>query len=779
MERTEDYPVGLAKKGKERLANVEQLRSVHWKMSDDDRTSERNRAKIQDLGDYKPPLNSEMLKKSGQKGRFNINFGEYARLLSEAESSYIDGYESPEHLVPIKLNRGVFSEVEQAMHERTMSDEYTKLLRGWDGGYFNYALTVQQFLSQGIGLMFFEDADTWQWTGAGLREFKFPRKTKAHCDAVEICTSEGQIGLARLSNIIEDEEAAKEAGWNVEVVRAAVEGANTDDLYDYENAEDLQEKAKANDFDEEEDTFHPVNVIYSWVKELDGTISFYIGTLRSKTDPNDDDTEPTPDDYLYSKKEAYANFGEAMQIFPYSTGNKGNIYTIRGIGFTVYPQVMASNLMQSAMLDSARDSMSVKYTAPAEREINNIPFVNAGPATFVPHHLNPLKDQFQPDLSKIAIPVLDLLGQQLAAKSSSSSMSSVFNNKQDRRSAEEVGSAMEHFNSLNDGARLLFSRPWRAVLSSSCIRAFNPIQDETSEVGSMALVMQKACVDLGVPPEAFEQIDLHETKTSIPVGAGSKAARSAQFEAGATLYQEMDDVGRANFNKDRAIHHFGVQNAKRYLNFEDKPREIIDERIAILENNDLMEGTWIEPSNSEVSIVHLRVHLQPMEEMIQAVEEGQMELLDFTNKAEVLYKHAEATIQMTAVPEEKADELNMYEQKLQQIGEYLNNGIREREKLQREQAEQEAQGQQQGAEGDPAAEAKVQVEQMKLQVKEAEAQISIERKQTENMLDAEKKSREIAHIDMLHKQKMIQNQEDALQKMQLKDSETAATIKRK
>jgi hypothetical protein len=139
-----------------------------------------------------------------------------------------------------------------------------------------------------------------------------------------------------------------------------------------------------------------------------------------------------------------------------------------------------------------------------------------------------------------------------------------------------------------------------------------------------------------------------------------------------------------------------------------------------------------------------------------------------------------ATIQMTVVPEEQSDELNMYQQKVQQIGEYLNNGIRAREKEQQKQEEEQAQAQAegQGQQGDPAAEAKVQVEQMKLVVKEKEAQIAIERKQTENILDAEKKSREIAHIDMLHKQKLIQNQEDALQKMKLNDAETASKIKR-
>jgi len=781
MKDTEEVgDVEFQEKG-ERLKSVDQARAIVNRLAEDDRPSERNRAKVQDLHDFKPPLNSAMLSRSGQKGRFNINFGDLARAVGEAETSFIDGFESPEHLVPIKLNRGSYAPEEKQQFERIMSDEFTKLIRSWDGGFFNYGLLVNQFLLQGVGIGFFEDKYTWQWQGAGLREFKFPRKTKAHCDSVEMTSCDGQIGRSRLADILENEQAAVDMGWNPSAIRAALKGGYEDQLYDDDNAEDSQEKSKANDLDDEAGSFHPINVSYMWVRENDGTVSYYIFTKNSKSNDFEDSDARSGDGFLYKRLNAYDNIGQALQIFPYNTGTKGNIYTIRAIGFQLYPQVMAKNLMQSAELDASIDGMRTKYRAPSEKEINSMPFLNAGPAQFVPNQYIAIKDQHTPDLTKIASPVIDRLDMQLAAKSASSSMSSVFNNKQDRRSSLEVGSALEHFNSLNDGARLLFSRPWRSLMSESCVRAFADIIDETTDCGRMAMVMQKACTDQGVPAEAFGMIDRHETRTSIPVGAGSKAARSAEFESGATLYQEMDDVGRANFNKDRAIHGFGVQNAKRYLNFEDRPREIIDVRFAILENNDLMEGTWIEPSNSEVHIVHLREHIKPMEEAIQAVEEGQLELIDFTNRMEVVYEHAVATIKLTAVPDEQNDELNMYEQKIQQIGEYLNNGIREREKMQREQAEQEAQMQAQGAQegaGDPAAEAKAQVEQMKLQVKEAEAQIAIERKQTENMLDAEKKSREIAHIDMLHKQKLIQNQEESLQKMKLADADTASKIKR-
>jgi hypothetical protein len=659
-----------------------------------------------------------------------------------------------------------------------MSDEFTKMVRGWDDSYFEYLMMADQFVTHGVAIGYFKDKYTWQWSGAGLREFKFPRKTKASNGSIEICTCEGQLGHAKLSDMISDEEVAKSAGWDVRAVKLAIANAQGD-LYDTDNAEDVQEMGKANDLDDVEGKFNPINIIYAWVKEYDGSVTYCIATKESFTDPDISDCDKKR--FLYRKPRAYDNFGQALQLFPFYTGNKGNIYTIRGLGFMAYPQGTASNLMQSALLDSARDSMSVKYIAPSEREINNIPIVNAGPATFIPSHLQVVDKQYQPDLQRSAMPALEMLKRQMDAKSASSSLSSVFNGGQDRRSAQEVNAAMEHFNSLNSAAMLLWSRPWRALITECCLRAFSEDQDESQEYGQMAILMQKACADRGVPVEVFELIDSHETKTSIPVGSGSKAARSAEFEGGAQMYSVMDDTGRQSFNKDRAIHHFGVERAKRYFNFEDAPREILDERIAILENSDLMERTPIPVSNSEVHMVHLRIHIDKMVELMQQVEEGQMELLDFTNQVEVLYGHAGETLQAASVPGQQEDELNMYQQKIQQIGEYLNNGIREREKMMREQQEQQAQQQAQeaqGGSGDEGDAAKAQIEQLKLQVKAQEAEIAIQKKQTENQLDAEKKAREIAHIDELHKQKMIQQQEESMLKLKLEDAKTASSIKR-
>ena len=303
---------------KERLKSASKLRSIHSKFCEDDRASERNRAKVQDLKDYKPPLKKALLAKAGQRGRFNINFGEMATIVNEASAGYIDNFESPEHLVPIKLERGYLEDLEKTQYERVMSDEFTKLIRGWDSSYFEYLMMVDQFVTHGVAIGYYTDKYTWQWSGAGLREFKFPRKTKASSDGIEICTCEGQLGHAKLADMIADEEVAKSAGWDVRAVRHAL-ASSQGDLYDEENAEDMQEMAKANDLDDISGKFNPINVIYSWVKEYDGTVSYYIACKDTVEYP---EAEGDNDLFLYKKLKAYDNFGQAMQLFPFYTGKQ-------------------------------------------------------------------------------------------------------------------------------------------------------------------------------------------------------------------------------------------------------------------------------------------------------------------------------------------------------------------------------------------------------------------------------------------------------------------------
>ena len=641
-----------------------------------------------------------------------------------------------------------------------MSDEFTRMIRAWGDGLFVYMTMVDQFVTQGVAIGYYKDKIDWQWQAAGLREFKFPRRTKATSGDVEVATCEVQLSPSELAENIQDEDFAKEQGWDVQEVKRVLKSSSSD-LYDDQSPEDQQEREKANDYDDDINPFDVVNLVYAWVKEMDGTVSFYITTKADS-----ESTDRATKSFLFESPSMYDNMAQAIHIFPYYTGNRGNIYTIRGLGYMTYAQDMASNLMQCSMLDSARDSMSVKYIANSEKGITSIPIINAGPYSLVPPSLALVADQKAPDLQRSAMPAIELLNAQSDRRSSSSSLSNVFNNAPDRRSSSEAMAAVEHFSSINSAAMLLWSRPWRDLIIESLSRAFASNQNDQIDSGKMAEEMQQACLQRGVPPEAFNQINLRLSKTSIPVGPGSKAARAAVNQQGARLYTSMDVPGREAFDRDQAIEIFGPEKANEYINFGDGPRETHDHAIARLENNDLLESKEVQPSPSENFMVHLGEHVPVMVQYIQAVEEGQMELTDATRDILEVFKHSVATFEMAVVPELLIPELASYKQQLQQIGEYINNGMRAIAKEERENAEAQ---QQQGGGDDGEANAEDEKSFREEDRKESEHTAKMRR-------DAESFSQRINQDNVAFENEMAQKRADSIQKNALADAAAVSKL---
>lgn len=257
-----------------------------------------------------------------------------------------------------------------------------------------------------------------------------------------------------------------------------------------------------------------------------------------------------------------------------------------------------------------------------------------------------------------------------------------------------------------------------------------------------------------MPPEALQAIDLYETKTGVPAGPGGKAARAAQYEQAAALYTAMDDAGREAFNRDKMIDIMGPEKAARYINIDEAPRELLDHTIARLENNDLLEGSLIEPSNSENHGVHLRIHLEALVEGVQQVESGEVELVEMTQQMYQLYLHAQNTYEIAVVPEMQEQEMQAYEQQLQQIGEYINNGIREIEKMQRDAEQEGEQSPQEGVGMDGQKEAQ------DIQIK------------------AEQHMQKIQITQEAHEQKMALERQKALQDLAITDAKGAQAVQR-
>jgi len=683
----------------ERIRSAHVGRGIYEKLSCDDRPRERNRAKVQAMVDYKPPYDQKALNERGRGSQFNVNFGEGAAIINDAVNNYVDVFTSTETLLDLPLVTDIenLDYDDRDVYQSIMDEEFTTMVRSWDQAMFSFLELVNKFVTHGVAISLFPDKMSWMFSASSLTDFKFPQRTKAVASAIEVCASLEMMSPTQLSEMIRNEEKATELGWDVdEVKRVIVASANlngAEDPYDYDNYEHHEEKVKANEFSESS-VYTPIKVIRLLVKEHSGKVSSYLCSENAYSSENE-----KPEAFMFRSHECYESMNEAMHIFPFYTGTSGNIHTIRGLGHMVYPQVQASNLMQCAMLDSARDAMSTKYITPSEKDISNIPIVQAGPHTLIPSHMQIATVQHSPDLSRSAVPAMNLLSNQISRMSTSSSLANVFNNGQDRRSTFEVGAAIEFYSSINASAMRLFNKPWRELLVEMARRAFRPVQDMKTQAGQMAKKMQERCIERGVPKDLLTKIDFQEAKVRMPVGLGNKSARNAIFAKGAELLTEMDEVGRERFARDRAVELFGPEQAAQYIPNRGQKRQLQDTKIAELENNQLMQGLQVSVDPSENFLAHLRVHIPPMFEMVKQYEEGQAELVDVVQRIMPVWEHANETLSVAVVPSIDVPEINQARQALQQLGEIIGNGIKAIQKQQREAAEAQAQQQAQGGEG--------------------------------------------------------------------------------
>ncbi len=77
--------------------------------------------------------------------------------------------------------------------------------------------------------------------------------------------------------------------------------------------------------------------------------------------------------------------------------------------------------MQCAALDSARDSMSVKYKVNSDKNLSDSPIVYQGANTLISSHVELAQQQHTADLQKSAIPVIGMVSDQISKMSALSS----------------------------------------------------------------------------------------------------------------------------------------------------------------------------------------------------------------------------------------------------------------------------------------------------------------------------------------------------------------------
>ena len=593
---------------KTRISDHNGLFSLYQNLYLADEASARDRARIMDMFDGAAPYDPVALRRLGQGYRANLNFGEAGADLERALTSYNDLVTSVDRLVNIKTSYGDESQREE--YGSIIAEEFHRLLtKDWSSFYFKQQLLSYYFVSQGLGVAFFEDERNWQWNVCPIGDFFIPRGTSATEDKVEIACVRRIYLTHELFQYIENPEIAAQAGWNVDAAREAIRDATTTFPQDGFNWEELQRQIKDNDLYFAHVRSREIHVVHYYVREFDGSYSHAIGRRDGKGD------------FLFKKLHRFKTASEAFHIFTYGVGN-GMYHSIRGLGYKIFPHIQMTNRLRCAMADGAMLQTSVLLQPQSSEDISRMTMAYSGPLSFLPPGLSVVNTNF-PNLSENVKPLIDDMAA-VRQGNTGSYMPMTASGRGNPRTAYEVEAQLATEAVLTTNAMNLFYVPWGKLLKEQFRRLQRDmwIPGEPGYAG--AIEFRKRLIERNVPWQAVKSVFSVDAVKAI--GLGSPAARLSTFNEFMQLLPKFDEVGQTNALRDRIAARVGYDQVDRYLpNPTVKNRIPMDAKIAELENGSMQAGRQVTVMPNENHAIHLSVHLKEVQPIVEAVQNNQIE----------------------------------------------------------------------------------------------------------------------------------------------------------
>lgn len=735
-----------------RIKDAKSLHQVYSRMRKADEGSAINRQKVQRMFDGEPPYDEHQLEMTNQSDRANLDFGVAAGLMEKSMSAYIDMVNATEVLISGKTLYGDISMRQEWVD--IIFREITTMIRSWRGFNYRFLRLCHHFIGDGIGVAYREHPVDWRFRVSSLDGFYLPRQSEASEDEIEIACCVRSYTCGQLYEFIQHgPEVAKNLGWNYEAVKKAIIHAKGARPAEYDDWDKVSAEIKNNDIYEGA-TSSEIKVVHSWVKEFDGTYTHYI---------IQEDEEK--DDFLFEKQSRFSSSDHAFIIFTYGIGSNGLYHSIRGLGYKIYPHVQEANRLRCQMLDAARISGSILVQPDSEESAENLSLVYYGPFAVMAPGLKMIENRTIPNYSNSVIPILSDFDQQIANRTGQYT-ENIFNDGKER-TRFEVAAELEHLAKISVASLHLFYEPLDRMFREMVRRITDRTYLPTEPGGEYVRDLKLRLVKQGVPLEALYQIDIKTVRAVRAVGAGSQAARALVASELKQIMGSLDEVGQKTILRETVASLVSWDNVDKYVPRLEGPRETADDKFAKLENLMMQDSTVdnikeVPVNGTDIATVHLRIHVGLLDQLVQAIDElmgvnnpeNGVEMMRIVPIAASIQSHTAMHLQQVEGDPLLQEEFGMWNQRLQQHSEIINNGVKHIQKLQKQ-----AQDQQQSPESNPT------------QGEDVKFAQELERKVIENRLS-------IQHSMEKHQMELAMRASKAAQDRALADAKTAADIKR-
>lgn len=340
----------LSKSGKparRAISSISQAKNLVKSLQAAARERNQKNARIMAKYNSERPFRPEELKQDGLSWKSNFTTKPLPMLIDKVAPRFTKAIESAKYLTNSALPDNTPGADEKT---ETFRREVTSTVRarpGWSNLISEIAQENALFGFTSVAWL-----DEFGWMPKHFRQDSFfvPTGTKQLPNAAQIVALRETFLIHELFSLIEDVEAARAAGWNIENTIAAINSAMPDDRrskeFGWERVlEDLVRECNVGL--SHENGALVVTVWHLLAQEIEGKVSHYI-LLEPATGNSQKSDSASRSELLFERENQFDTMQGAISFFSFQQGN-GNLHGSKGIGREIYSM--------AAMLDRARNEV--------------------------------------------------------------------------------------------------------------------------------------------------------------------------------------------------------------------------------------------------------------------------------------------------------------------------------------------------------------------------------------------------------------------------------------
>jgi hypothetical protein len=609
-----------------RIATPQAAWEVFKRMRDNDDSDAQRRATLQGMIDGNPPYVPKELEDAGLASMVNVNFLTMRANLDARAAATHELFAEVPTLVEFKPVAPAPGDTAIWQHCQVMAEEYTSIVREWTNFLPYMDLVARESDAYGLGFCLFPDE--WDWRPKAYKRgaLLFESDASVEVSDNEIICVRDRMSAAAIFEILEDEDAARKAGWKVEALKDALirvfgrgESQNATDKYQRSTWESVQQMRRNNETDYQVKQFDRVRLVHLLVQEVSGDRKITHLIIPENQSQSD---------FLFESKGHFERMDQAVWWMPYNYGD-GYIKSVRGVASLMAQHDDLSNRFLCRVFDAGFTTASVMLQPQGQTDLGRLQFLQHGPYLILPPELKAIQTTFQPQLA----PLIQLreVSESVMKNNTGTYRQHAESNygRGEVRTAREVveessrearyekAAVMHRYNHLERLHREMFRRMTNPEYHAASVRKLGSAE---------AARFVKRCMDRGVPRDLlFDNKEKLLLLVTRAVGLGSLGVKYDVTNQVLQASGMFDEVGKVNAIRDWLAPRVGYYNVDRYKSMVNRDAVPTNETsIAVLENNDMAEGVAVQVGNDQTHKLHIDVVLQGLiGPMIQAAQSGQ------------------------------------------------------------------------------------------------------------------------------------------------------------